>query len=295
MWRRARRQQRQQHKWSIRDNSSGGSNSNDCRRPVGTEAAALANLKKNSASFGYPPSGFVNKIEYTLIYAMLASGSSLSPSAVIFPDSVVEQEIESEDFSQYLWVEPDKGQRYADEPPVSYAQLSALLALSAEKYPPQAQATEDTNQNQRHNSGSGHDEETDKDDYSSATNKTIPQKLCKVILQCVVKYANQHDLDRAVELRELIDPVQRYTNRRREKLGLRIVPVYLGCYTAALLTGNPLPLLIGAMAIGSNVQAEEMLENEARHTNAMALETERKTGVETASLLDEVEVDDDDD
>merc|ERR1712183_469522 len=129
----------------------------------------------------------------------------------------------------------------------SYAQLSAILALSVEKFPPQ---------------------KLHKDEIS------ISQKLCKKVLSCVIKYAENHELDRNVEMQELLKPVEEYSVKRNSKAALRyVVPFYIG-YTASLITANPLPMLIGFGVLNAG---NEGIENENKNLTSIAKETDRRS------------------
>ena len=125
------------------------------RRPtggaVGTEAKAIENMTKNSNAFGYPKEGFVTRIEHSLLYNMIGEPD-------VYPAAAVLEQIDEEDFSIYLEV-ADESSRLGGEPSVSYAQLSAIVALSAEKYPPKER---------------GEDEQSDDDQKQ----QTVSQKVC---------------------------------------------------------------------------------------------------------------------
>ncbi|KAL7487134.1 hypothetical protein ACHAW6_012735 [Cyclotella cf. meneghiniana] len=252
-------------------------------RPVGTEAKALENMTKNANFFRYPPEGFVTPIEHSLLYAMI-----LYPEQ--YPESVVRKEIHDEDFEQYLYVRdppPRQQQQQSNgdggganddsakhsrdanshddprESRVSYAQLSALLALSAEKHP----------------------SATAKD--ANSPPDAVGQTLCRRLLKTVTRYAESHSLDRHGEIRELLDPVERRCRIRNEQAALKqLLPAYAG-YTLSLVTGNPLPLLIGAAALVGNDPMVEENENVCGFRGLGG----RTADLETAGLLDECEDD----
>jgi hypothetical protein len=94
---------------------------------VGTEAAAKNNLERNQKDFSYPETGFVTQVEYTLLYSML-------DAPTIYPENVVKDAIRDEEFDQYLIVNPLRADETEERH--SYAQLSALLTLAAQKFPP---------------------------------------------------------------------------------------------------------------------------------------------------------------
>jgi len=231
--------------------------------PVGTEALALANIKKNSKDFKYPEEGFVTRIEHSLLYNMVSEPK-------IYPEEIVKSQIDEEDFASYLLVaanEKSKSKTASfssndDEPRISYAQLSVILALSAEKFPPP--------------------DENKKDD----TSQNIPKGLCKAVLQCVIRYAEEHDLDREEELGELLQPVKVYMGKRNQKAALhQILPFYVG-YGVSLVTANPLPMLVGFAAMNA---MGDNIEEEAQNVKTFASETNRRADVEKTSLLEETE------
>lgn len=249
-------------------------------KPVGTEAAAVANLERNARLFAYPKDGFVCKIEYSLLYAMISEPK-------VFPEDVVLEELEKEDFEQYMEVGTkttfSNGEDDGDEDPImSYAQLSAMLALSAEKNSHSSMAANDQHRNQSTSSSTSAPGAMPDGTEVNA----VAQKLCKTILNTVIRYAREHDLDRAAEIRELMDPVERYCSNRIETAELKsILPLYVG-YTASILTGNPLPLLVGT---GLTVAGAEGTNEQRNTLSSIQNETKRKGDVEKASLLDEVE------
>jgi len=220
---------------------------------VGTEAISLANLDKNARSFKYPKEGFLNKIEYSLLYSMIGQPD-------IYPDEIVKNVIDEEDLNEYLFVADSSSSNRIQEDPVSYAQLSALLALTGEMNPPAPNKKEDQ--------------------------ESIPVKLVKRILQCVIKYAEKHDLDREKEINELMDPVQRLVHAKTENAALKqSVPFYIG-YTAALVTGNPIPIMLGLVAFAAT---PEKLKQENENAESFNTETKRAANIETVGLLDEAE------
>mmetsp|Transcript_733 Transcript_733/g.1244 ORF Transcript_733/g.1244 Transcript_733/m.1244 type:complete len:270 (-) Transcript_733:186-995(-) len=242
---------------------------------VGTEKAALDELHSNQKDFKYPAEGFVEKIEYTLLYSML-----LNPD--VYPEEVVKDFIAEEDFNRYLFVKDAHGHFAARsetateiEAKVSYAQLSAVLGLSAEKFPPK-----DNNGESIMNSST----------VSKHGNKSISETMCKYVLKTVVRYAKEHDLDRQTEIQELLGPVERHAEKRNNKAALnQVLPFYIG-YAATLITANPLPMLAGAAMM--NVGVDKMAE-ENKNVQSIANESEKRADVEKTGLLDEAEHDDD--
>ncbi|CAB9500696.1 expressed unknown protein [Seminavis robusta] len=165
-----------------------------------------------------------------------------------YPAEVVHAMVDEEDFTQYMTTKDGA---------TSYAQLSAILAYAAETNPP----------------------EDAKEELS------VSQKLCKKILQTVVRYAEANELDRETEIDELLTPVKKVARERIERKELAaILPLYLG-YSAALLTANPLPLLVGAMGLAAAPGSAQEMQNMDKIMN----ETERKTDIERTGLLDEGE------
>jgi hypothetical protein len=137
---------------------------------VGTEAVAKRNLELNRVDFRYPISGFEHQIEHTLIYNMLSSPE-------IYPDSAIRTAIREEDFGQYMLVAEDstrnKKEGDEDEHLYSYSQLSALLTLTADKWPGEQKEWND-----------------------GTKDESIPQILCRTLLRIVVRHAEEHELDR---------------------------------------------------------------------------------------------------
>lgn len=223
---------------------------------VGTQAKAIENMEKNRRDFHYPEhSRFVSPIEHSLLYSMIDEGP------VVYPEEVVLNYIDEEDFTMYLPMTTASSgsmQHQGEEgtsQKISYAQLSAILALAAEKFPP-----------------------------NNESKDSISQKLCKRVLSCVIKYAEGNDLDRQAELQELLDPVQRHTMNRSAKAELRqAVPFYLG-YAATIITANPIPMLVGFSVMTSG---NEKIEKERENLSSITKETSRRADVEKTSLLDE--------
>eukprot|EP00569_Conticribra_weissflogii_P009678 CAMPEP_0171370572 /NCGR_PEP_ID=MMETSP0879-20121228/8110_1 /TAXON_ID=67004 /ORGANISM="Thalassiosira weissflogii, Strain CCMP1336" /LENGTH=361 /DNA_ID=CAMNT_0011879057 /DNA_START=43 /DNA_END=1125 /DNA_ORIENTATION=- len=262
--------------------------------PVGTEARALQNIRRNAKLFEYPADGFETPIEHSLLYAMIEFPMN-------YPESVVRKEIEEEDFEVYLYVNEkerrDSGTaadgggvdtanasdayiqsaKNTEQRRASYAQLSALLALSAEKNPSKSQ-TERNSTSSNDNSNKNNNNNDSNDIPSSSTNSlrlsegtshstihrsqdntrnnnnnntppTIGQTLCKKLLKTITTYSTRHSLDRASEIRQFLSPVEKQCHLKNEKAALQqLLPAYLG-YTISLVTGNPLPLLVGAASL----------------------------------------------
>jgi hypothetical protein len=233
--------------------------------PVGTEALALSNIESNAKQFGYPPEGFVTPIEHSLLYAII------SEAGTTYPKDVIERQIVEEDFKSYMLVNTPGSSTYTeDDPKISYAQLSAILGLSAVKLPPPPDDDDTSNKN----------------DVHQKEESTVGQKLCKALLKCVIRHAERHNLDREAEVQEFLRPVQIYTLKRENKAALvHILPMYLG-YAATLVTANPVPMLLGASVA---LSMKDKSAKERDHVKAYSSESNRRSDVEKASLLDEGE------
>ena len=178
---------------------------------VGTEAEAQKNQQRNARDFRYPKSGFVTPIEYTLLYAMLAVPQ-------VYPIPVMLDTIAQEDFREYMLVRPPDNARdgEAEEDIYSYAQLSALMNLAAERWPPPRTPA----------AGS----EADADDHDDeGPRRSVPQVLCRAVLQTVVRHAEENELDREAEVQELLEPLSRLNEKKADNAAWSVVvPMYLG-------------------------------------------------------------------
>jgi len=214
---------------------------------VGTEAIADSQQQVNAHTFKYPPSGFVTRIEHSLIYTMIREPD-------IFPTPTVLEAITEENYSSYFYVRPRKGQSVS-EYEVSYAQLSAILALAAEEWP--------------HNS-------------------EIPPVLCQKVSQCVLRYANDRGLDRKTELDDLLQPLYRYAVQRETRQSKRMLVWIIPALGASVLVGNPLPIY--ATLVGANFAQTKDIEKGATsnaNTDRMMSSGERTANFEHTSLLEE--------
>ena len=163
---------------------------------------------------------------------------------------------------------------------VSYAQLSALLALSAEKNP--STATPDGHQASSPSSRSSNNNNS-KDEQQVS----VGQALCRKLLRTITRYCDSRSLDRQTEIAEFLQPVERRCQVRNEKAALRtLLPAYAG-YTVSLLTGNPLPLLIGVAALS----VEDKMVEETANVSNFSSAGSRRAQIETAGLLDECDSD----
>ncbi len=235
----------------------------------GSEAVAVESQKVNAKTFKYPPKGFEICIENTLLYTMIRESS-------IFPAATVLEAIAEEDFSQYFIVkqeddrkhgydeDDDEDENQLDESnspdqEVSYAQLTALLALAGEEW---------------------------------RSSSEVPQVLCKTISKEIIKYANKHDLEREQELKELLDPLIEYAKGRGRKQALNMLPWF-----AALTVSTINPLAFYATYMGmlaANSEALNKGDRADRNTIDMAEMGKKHGNVEKASLLDEDYYEDDD-
>lgn len=220
----------------------------------GSEAVAVESQQVNAKTFKYPERGFESWIENSLLYTMVRESS-------IFPAETVLAAIDEEEFSQYLFVkqEEDEDDDYDDDhsdpetaAEVSYAQLTAILALAGEE-------------------------------WASSTN--VPQQLCKNISKEIIKYANKHELSREQELKELLDPLIDYAKKRGRKQALHMLPWFAAL---TISTVNPLAFYTTYMSmLAANSDALSKGDRADRNTINMAEMGKKQGNVEKASLLDE--------
>lgn len=217
----------------------------------GSEAVAIESQRVNAKTFNYPERGFEIWIENTLLYTMVRESN-------IFPPSTVLEAINEEDFSQYFVVKQEgqeqnaSGDHKDDTAEVSYAQLTALLALAGEEWP---------------------------------SSSEVPQQLCKNISKEIIKYSNKNDLDREEELKELLDPLINYAKGRGRKQALQMLPWFAALTVS---TVNPLAFYSTYMAmLAANSDALSKGDRADRNTIDMAEMGKKHGNVEKASLLDE--------
>jgi len=286
---------------------------------VGTEANAIQNMENNAKHFDYPPEGFITPIEHSLLYAMIEFPER-------YPESVVKNEIEEEEFEIYLYVNDTKrksaggssastggqedngdGSEHSShlnsegEERVSYAQLSALAALSAtknpstatpdEKFNPKKGSAKSPNRSQSNISNgsrsSGNGNNNRPTTPPNENNLSVGQSLVRKLLKTITRYSDANGLDRQHEIREFLTPIEKRCQIRNEKAALQqLLPAYAG-YTLSLVTGNPLPLLIGAAAL---TQPDPMVEENSNVSGFRAVGG-RAGDMETTGLLDECESD----
>jgi hypothetical protein len=194
-------------------------------KPVqGSEAVAVESQQVNAKTFKYPMEGFETWIEHSLLYTMIRESN-------IFPPEAVLKAINEEEYTQYFIIKEKQQQKQQNnqqknindddddddnddddsnrdsfnstkktvEAEVSYAQLTALLALAGEEW--------------------------------SSTSE-VPQTLCKAISKQIIKYANKHDLDRQQELKELLNPLIDYAKGRGRK---QVSSFFLSFYLSFLV------------------------------------------------------------
>ena len=277
---------------------------------VGTEKLAQKELLKNSQLYHYPTNGFINKIEYTLLYNMLYYPD-------IYPIHVIHPMILEEDYTQYIYIHERPGTSTTTTteeavPPGSYAQLTALLALAAEKWPPSSSNTNTTTPNEhsspehtRHQRTSRDYNENDNDDddeyeYESSRRRRQQQQqqateplpptplnvvptLCQLIIQCIIRHCETYSLDRETEINELFRPFQKVTSdQTTQRALLSTLPAYMGLTVTILSGGNPIPFYIGyAYSIHAISQQEQNLQNYQEILNT----TTRMSHHETTNLL----------
>jgi hypothetical protein len=254
---------------------------------VGTQALALQRMETNRDRFKYPKEGFVAPIEHSLLYAMICEPK-------IYPEDVVLEQIANEDFESHLEIiianddetannnnnsdnnnNSNNNSNNHNHERTSYAQLSAMLAESAEQFPdvkPQ------------------HDDEDD-DAYGDQQHKEqqqrIPQALCKAVLSCVTKYADRHDLDRATEVKELLEPVEGYMMGRTAHT---LLPIYIA-YSVGLFIPGGIGVGLTLVSLSAFIAASDKADKNATTVQKMNSQRLRVADMETAGLLDEVEED----
>jgi hypothetical protein len=262
MFRRNNKRHHSQQRQLSRNN-----NNNTTNRPnnvvVGTEALARRNIEHNGKSFRYPVNGFEHPIEHSLLYAMLSNPE-------IYPDNALQKEIRDVDFDEYMIVKSSPSStKEDDEITYSYAQLSAVLTLAAEKWPGDAKIWDDGTQED-----------------------SIPKQLCRTLLRTVIRHAEAHELDREAEVRELLEPLERLTNQKDLQMsGAMLLPMYIGM-GASMLTANPIPLYLGWVAGSAlSMQDAATLNNQCNNLRQLQSTTDRMADVEKAGLLDDSEAD----
>jgi hypothetical protein len=241
-------------------------------KPIqGSEAVAAESQKLNAKMFKYPGE-FETWIEHSLLYTMIRESD-------IFPAETVLEAIDQEDYTQYFYLKEDNKNKSTQQPQqqhdegegstsqslqaannISYAQLTAILALSGEEWP---EATK------------------------------VPERLCKAITKQIIKYATKHDLDRQQELKELIDPLIEYANERGKKQSLALLPWFAALTVS---TVNPIAFYTTYMTmIAVNGESMGKRDRADRNTIDMMEQGNRHGNIEKASLLDEDHYNDHDD
>ena len=291
---------------------------------MGTEANAIQNMATNAKHFNYPEEGFITPIEHSLLYAMIEFPERYPESVV--KSEIEDEEFDvylyvndkkrkqdsggSENVGGYSGdasnrqienEEVDAANQSSaqsnEERRVSYAQLSALLSLSSEKNPSRATPDEQPRRSSSNNESSANRSNSNNignintNNTSAASDDkpklSIGQTLCRKLLKTITRYSDANNLDRQTEISEFLNPIERRCQLRNEKAALQqLLPAYAG-YTISLMTGNPLPLLIGAAALtGPDPMVEE--NSNVRGFQAKA---GRVGDMETAGLLDECDSD----
>lgn len=281
---------------------------------VGTEANAIQNMARNAKHFAYPPEGFITPVEHSLLYSMIEFPER-------YPEDVVKGEIDDEDFTAYLYVKigsgrpaasgqdgaadregDDHAQSQPEDERVAYGQLSALAALSAAKNPSTA-AADQTNTSASAGSSNPSSARGTKSACNSRSSNpqqptdgppaaadqtptySIGQALVRKLIKTVTRYSDAHGLDREHEIREFLSPIETRCQLRNEQAALKqLLPAYAG-YTLSLVTGNPLPLLIGAVALAQR----DPMQDENSNVSGFRTAGGRAGDLETAGLLDECE------
>jgi len=239
-------------------------------KPIqGSEAVAVESQQVNAKAFKYPEGGFETWIENSLLYTMIRESN-------IFPPEAVLAAIGEEDLSQYFVIKQEHQRQIFDDNEndvnnhtdsrkpaaleISYAQLTALLALAGEE-------------------------------WSSASE--VPQQLCKTISREIIKYANKHDLNREQELKELLDPLIDYAKGRGRKQALQMLPWFAALTVSTI---NPLAFYATYMSmLAANSDSLSKGDRADRNTIDMAEMGKKHGNVEKASLLDEDYYNEDDD
>ena len=156
--------------------------------PIGTEAVATQYVETNAKLFGYPPQGFITRIEYSLLYNMILESD-------VYPAESVIEQIQKEDLVQYFYARPPP-KTSVKELPISYAQMTSLLVLAGEEWPPE---------------------------------KKVSQTMTQHVLRTIVTYADEHGLDRETELEELMKPLTKYVETKEiQRTGKAFGPIYVG-------------------------------------------------------------------
>ena len=347
------------NRWNNKNNSnsahhnggtSGSSRSNSTtttQQLVGSEQWAQLELQKNRTLYHYPINGFVNKIEYTLLYNMISYPN-------IYPIHVLHPMLLEEDYSLYITINDTESTESRTESDsngsgnrknttaaastsstpnhtttattttsdallssnCSYAQLTALLALAADKWPPPPPPTASTNNNHdttparatssssRNRSNYNDNDDDDDDEYEQSRRRRQQQQqqstkeqqqeqlsivptLCQLLIQCIIRHCDQYNLHRETEINELFLPFQKVTSDQTTKRAIMsTLPAYMGLTVTILSGGNPIPFYIGyAMSISAISQQEVQLQN----YHHIAQTTTRMSHMETTNLLQDTD------
>lgn len=225
---------------------------NDVNQCVGSEALANAQIEVNAKAFNYPSTGFVTRIEHSLLFTLVREAN-------IYPSATVIQAIVDENYSIYFHVRP-RPRTSIIEYDVSYAQLTALLALAAEEWP--------------------HDSQ-------------VPLVMCQKITHCVLRYANDKGLDRKMETDDLLQPLYKYACQREAKQSKKMLAWLIPALAGSIMVGNPLPVY--AALVTSNLAYTKDIDKSNisnSNTDRIMNTGERTANVEHTSLLHEDDYDD---
>lgn len=217
---------------------------------IGTEARATQCIETNAKIFKYPPQGFLARIEYSLLYNMILESD-------IYPAEAVIEQIEKEDLEQYFYARPPP-KTSVKELPISYAQMTALLVLAGEEWPPESK---------------------------------VSQTMSEHVLRAVVFYADKNGLDRESETDDLMKPVMKYINTRDIQRGARnIGPLYIGG-AVSLATANPVPLwvsyLFANLSMIPNIEKLAKEQDSSINIGNMRVAAKRISNTERSGLLSE--------
>lgn len=236
-----------------------------CEDAVGTEAVARKSLQVHAKHFAYPPAGFQCCIEHSLLFTFIREST-------IFPQDVVLQGIQDESnvngdgggFEKYFYVRPSK-HMCTKTLDVSFAQLTALLALAAEEWP--------------------HDSQ-------------VPPTLCKAIVAAVLAHADKENLDRQEQVDLLLQPLYKYaTTREARHFSAKMLPWLVPALTVSVITINPLPFY-GTLLATNLVEAKNLEKRTtSKHNTQRMLECggggknsrNNSNNKERVSLLGEVD------
>ena len=127
------------------------------------------------------------------------------------------------------------------------------------------------------------------DDPAVQDTENVPHSLCQALLRTVVKYANQHDLDRQAEIAEFLQPaVERTRQRLGRAIHVKFILPYFAGAALSVATGNPLPLYLAYTGGMVSYLKDDAVTKEKEHALQAYRQSQRTANVETASLMDEM-------